>query len=77
VTREKDETGKRYGRWTVLARAGFYHSQARAKHGVVWLCLCECGRRRMVRGDALRRRGGTRSCACCAAKDRWSKRVAS
>jgi hypothetical protein len=54
-----DETGKRYGKLTVLARA------ENAKHGQVqWLCRCDCGNEAVVRGTCLRRRRGTKTCGC-------------
>ena len=53
-----DLTGNRYGRLTVLKRAGSDgHSYA------TWLCRCECGRHTVVRGYDLRT-GHTRSCGC-------------
>src|SRR5690625_679951 len=46
--------GKRYGRWTVLEYAG------KNKHGQdTWLCRCDCGTERVVRGL-----GGIRSKSC-------------
>jgi hypothetical protein len=53
----KDETGKRYGRLTVLRRDGNKEGAA------VWLCLCDCGRQHRVTGRNLRS-GGTLSCGC-------------
>lgn len=53
----KNETGNRYGKLTVLERAG-------TKYGsVCWLCRCDCGKETIVRGSALRT-GNTRSCGC-------------
>lgn len=54
----KDETGKRYGRWTVLERAENTVS-GRAQ----WLCRCDCGTERVVMGQSLRN-GDSRSCGC-------------
>lgn len=51
-----DLTGKTFGRWTVISFAG------KNKHGQnLWLCKCECGTERVVRG------GGkifSKSCGC-------------
>jgi hypothetical protein len=48
-----DLTGKRFGRWVVLAYAG--HQK--------WSCLCDCGARVVVRGGHLRG-GRSQSCGC-------------
>ncbi len=56
--RVKSEKGARYGRLLVLERAGsdkHYNAQ--------WLCLCDCGNRKIILGQSLRR-GLTRSCGC-------------
>lgn len=47
--------GARVGRWTVVDRA--------EGRGGSWLCVCECGTRRVVLGARLRR-GRSRSCGC-------------
>lgn len=44
-----DLTGQKFGRWTVLGRAGNDENRA-----ATWLCHCECGAERVVRGYALR-----------------------
>lgn len=55
--------GQRYGRWTVLERAG------RNKHKqVTWLCRCECGRERVVVGHDLRS-GGSKGCVSCGSRE--------
>lgn len=46
----KDEAGKRYGRLTVLRRS----STPGIGNFVQWLCRCDCGRERVVRGSDLR-----------------------
>ena len=53
----KDETGNRYGRLKVLARAGTKNNLA------TWLCQCDCGNQVIVYGTALRS-GETTSCGC-------------
>jgi hypothetical protein len=57
--------GQRFGHWTVIAR----HSERR-RHGhyartvpALWLCRCDCGTERIVRGSHLRS-GATTSCGC-------------
>jgi len=53
-----DETGKKYGRLTVL------EYQGRSKNrNALWLCLCECGNTVVVKGCLLRS-GTTKSCGC-------------
>lgn len=57
----KDETGKVYGRLTVVNRAD-NHGQYAA-----WNVVCECGNTAVVRGSYLHR-GSTRSCGCLQAE---------
>ena len=51
------QPGTKYGRLTVLERAGSDN------HGALWRCRCECGNISVVRGNALRS-GRTVSCGC-------------
>jgi len=53
-----NEIGNRYGKLTVLSRAG-----SDSKHKALWLCQCECGNQVIVVGKNLRS-GNTRSCGC-------------
>lgn len=53
-----DETGRRYGRLTVLERADMPHMK-----GAWWLCRCDCGAVFPAEGHKLRS-GNTRSCGC-------------
>lgn len=55
--RFKDETGKRYGMWTVLGHAGI----VRRTHA--FRCRCDCGSERAVLGNKLRA-GETAGCGC-------------
>lgn len=53
-----DETGNRYGRLLVLRHVGS------SKCGnAEWLCRCDCGKEKIIRGGGLRN-GGTKSCGC-------------
>lgn len=54
----KDETGKRYGRLTVLRREGKNISEQ-----ATWLCLCDCGNKTVQAGISLRN-GVVVSCGC-------------
>jgi hypothetical protein len=54
----QDLTDKQFGRWTVLSYAG------KTPKGVaLWLCRCQCGTERVVRGGNLRS-GMSTSCWC-------------
>lgn len=54
----KDMTGKKMGRLKVLTRV------ENDKYGnAMWLCLCDCGNRVIVKGHHLRT-GKTQSCGC-------------
>ena len=52
-----DETGNRYGRWLVLER------WPESDRGAIWLCKCDCGTVRPVKGIRLRI-GGSQGCGC-------------
>lgn len=53
-----DETGNRYGRWTVLYRAG-----TDKYNRATWHCRCDCGSEKDVAGLMLRN-GRSKSCGC-------------
>ena len=64
VTPDKDLTGKKIGRWTVIRRTDKdYISPKRKLHFDRWVCVCECGTQREVLGIELRK-GGSLSCGC-------------
>jgi len=52
-----DLTGHRFGRLTVIERAGSQNKQP------TWLCKCDCGNEVVVLSGNLRR-GNTKSCGC-------------
>lgn len=58
----QDLSGRRYGRWTVLHENG---KRRYGKHTIeyIWLCKCDCGTERNVRGCGLRS-GKSTSCGC-------------
>lgn len=56
-----EETGNRYGHWTVLGRA----KNQRGKQFSFWTCKCDCGVVRDVNGSELRS-GRSKSCGCSA-----------
>lgn len=55
----KDETGKVYGRWTVMGPSETRHP----KRYKMWLCRCLCGQDKAVPGPHLRS-GESQSCGC-------------
>lgn len=58
-----DIAGKKFGKWTVLERAGKSNSG-----NVSWLCKCDCGEIRVVAGEDLRN-GNSKSCGCAKASN--------
>ena len=58
-----DMAGQRFGRWTVLRKAG-----CDKRRRATWLCRCECGREKAVRGDGLLS-GSSNGCKSCASRE--------
>lgn len=56
----KNEIGNKYGKLTVLTKAE--KPEGRPK-GAYWLCQCECGNQKIIRGADLRA-GNVNSCGC-------------
>ena len=56
-----DETGNKYGKYTVLKRVDPGDRVSRSAH---WLCQCECGKTKIVRASTLRN-GEASSCGQC------------
>lgn len=56
----KNEVGHRYGKLVVLERAP--KPEGRPK-GAYWLCQCDCGNQKIIRGADLRA-GNVNSCGC-------------
>lgn len=55
-----DLTGQRFGKLLVLRR-----DPARKDGGnYYWICECDCGKRKSIRGTSLVKENGTRSCGC-------------
>ena len=59
----KDLSGLKFGRWTVLEHVKISRRPAH------WLCVCECGTKRVLNGHNLRS-GITKSCGCAPRKKR-------
>ena len=51
-------TGQKFGRLTVVEYAGINKWR-----NYKWLCLCECGKKKVIRSGSLRN-GDTQSCGC-------------
>ena len=66
--RIEDLTGRRFGRWTVLAYAG-----VNKRRGARWTCLCDCGAHGIVGAWHLRS-GQSQSCGCLCRIDLTGKR---
>jgi hypothetical protein len=72
--RGDDLTGQRFGRWLVLRKAE-RHDNSRRRY---WLCKCDCGVMREIRGSALETKQTT-SCGCARAEasaDLWKEPAA-
>lgn len=58
-----DETDRRYGKLTVIRRAGFATYGESDKRFTLWLCQCSCGKTAEIVGQSLRA-GRAQSCGC-------------
>jgi hypothetical protein len=56
-----DRTGQKFGRLTAAWPVGAACSAGKRK--VLWLCFCDCGKSKIVRGGNLKN-GHVRSCGC-------------
>lgn len=68
MSKNKDHTGKVYGRLTALSVLGFRENGA-----VVWKCLCKCGKICETTSAQLTS-GGTKSCGCLRINDLTGQR---
>jgi hypothetical protein len=59
----KDIIGLKFGKLTVIE---FSHTQGKSKHkNAHWKCICECGRKKIVNGNWLKKEDGSpKSCGC-------------
>lgn len=58
----KDLTNQTFGRLKVLSRVEDYISP-NGRHDAQWLCQCECGKTKVIRGSSLKN-NLTKSCGC-------------
>lgn len=61
----KDLTGLTFGNLVVLKRADDYIYKSTGKKSPQWLCLCKCGKKKIIMGRNLKS-GSTKSCGCLA-----------
>ena len=61
-----DETGNKYGEWTILE---YIPAEKRASKDLAWLAQCSCGNVRPIRISDLRN-GKSKSCGCLRHKER-------
>jgi hypothetical protein len=60
----RDLTGQRFGMLFVVGQAE-QRNEERNGSNVYWLCLCDCGRQKEVRGSSLtQKRYSTKTCGC-------------
>lgn len=57
-----DLTGQRFGRWTAVERAEDHFTKSGIRI-TMWNCVCDCGNKRSVTANSLRK-GKTTSCGC-------------
>ena len=62
MRKEKDITGQKFGRLTVLKQAEDYIFP-KGQKATQWECQCDCGNKIIVIGNSLKR-GFTKSCGC-------------
>lgn len=60
----KNEVGNIYGKLTVISKANRPDNRPK---GAYWLCHCECGKDKIIRGADLRT-GSVNSCGCLLGK---------
>ena len=63
MAKDSDMIGRKFGRLTVIARAGSRREKGYSRK--LWECVCECGKHKIVSTSNLTR-GLVRSCGCLA-----------
>ena len=74
MKKAEDLSGRRFGRWTVIERAGTYYwpnKEEREFSCPLWRCVCDCGTEGIVMGTNLRS-GNSKSCGCSRMKVAFS-----
>lgn len=62
-----DLTGQRFGKLVVLGKG-----ESKGPGRTTWVCLCDCGNKKTIRGDSLKN-GYTKSCGYCFRNDKTTK----
>lgn len=62
-----DITGQRFGKLVVLGKG-----ESKGPGRTTWNCVCDCGNKKTIRGDALKS-GSTTSCGRCLRSEKTSK----
>jgi len=63
----KDETGKTFGRLTVVGRKYMKNNKPNMRNRAIFTCRCSCGNEIDISGNLLRK-GVFRECGACAQK---------
>lgn len=58
-----DMTGQRFGKLVVVEKVSNPHRTSADDTAAQWLCHCDCGKDKVIRGDVLRK-GKAMSCGC-------------
>lgn len=65
--RQRDYTGEKFGRWTVLGFAGRKDHNHKC-YAYYWRCECECGKEEHIQSGALTS-GRSTQCMVCARRE--------
>lgn len=63
-----DMTGQRFGKLLVIEKA---FNDDPDDTSARWLCRCDCGKEKIIRGDSLRK-GRSQSCGCVRSSNKYS-----
>lgn len=72
MAKDSDMIGRKFGRLTVIARAGSRKEKGYSRK--LWECVCECGKHKIVNTRSLTN-GHTQSCGCLADESRKKPKI--
>lgn len=72
MAKDSDMIGRKFGRLTVIARAGSRKEKGYSRK--LWECVCECGKHKIVNTRSLTK-GHTQSCGCLADESRKKPKI--